>query len=62
MRTRIANYTAKGALSSSGTRVVLHLYEKQMMYNKDEIPNKFHVFDFSLNQKGYELIEKVNDK
>lgn len=33
-----------------------------MMYNKDDIPNKFHVFDFSLNQKGYELIEKVNDK
>lgn len=39
VRTRFANYTAKGALSSSGTRVVLHLYEKQTIYNKEEIPN-----------------------
>lgn len=28
VRARIANYTAKGALSVNGTRVILHLYEK----------------------------------
>ena len=41
---------------------MLHLYEKKMSYDKEEIPNKFHVYDFFLNQKGFEVIEKVNDK
>lgn len=62
MKSRIASYSAKGALSAAGNKVVLHLYEKQSTYNKDEIPNQFHVYDFFLNQKGFEIIEKVNDK
>jgi hypothetical protein len=62
VKSRSANYIAKGAINSSGTRAALHLYDIRYKYLNEKLPSQLHIFDFSINQKGYEHIEKINDK